>query len=69
MVKVGLVVATAGVGEANTFVVIQKDLEGRILAAGTDPGHEESGVFCVGTLTLQPRHRAGICCQTEHSTG
>lgn len=51
MAKAGHVEGTAGVGEADVFTVIQSDLEGRILAARTDPGDLESGVFCVWTLT------------------
>lgn len=52
MSKVGHVVAKIGTVEAVDFIVIYDDLEGSILACGTGPGHEETGIWCVWTFTL-----------------
>lgn len=67
MLKVGHVVATAGADGLVGFIVIYVDLEGIVPPSGTGPGHEESGVWCVWTVTLQPGHRAGICGQIKVS--
>lgn len=52
VLKVGHVVATAGADDPAEFIVTYDDLKGIVLASGTGPGHEETGVWCVWTVTL-----------------